>query len=82
MLLYSIVWHGIDDIIKSTDTRVLIIMLGNTDYLNITTTLNISMEYGVGNKKGLINITQLVTALGPSMCKKLIRLPCSDWMRL
>lgn len=45
-------------------------MIGNLNYLNRTTSLKVFMEYGVGNNKRRINVTQLVI-LGLSICKSL-----------
>lgn len=45
-------------------------MIGNLNYLNRTTSLKVSMEYGVRNNKRRISVTQLAI-LGLSMCKSL-----------
>lgn len=46
------------------------IMLGNMDHLS-SSSLNICMEYGTGNKKRHINISELYTQLGPSLSSSL-----------
>lgn len=57
-------------LIKSSDTDVLVIMLSNMDHLN-NDALKIFMEVGVGNNKRYINVSQLYTELGLSICKSL-----------
>ncbi|KAK5637859.1 hypothetical protein RI129_000142 [Pyrocoelia pectoralis] len=57
-------------LIKSCDTDVLIITLGNMDHLQCNS-LTIFMEYGNNNKRRLINISQLSTELGPKVCSSL-----------
>ncbi|KAH9640140.1 hypothetical protein HF086_002800 [Spodoptera exigua] len=57
-------------LLKSSDTDVLIIMLGNMDHLQ-SDDLNIFMEYGTGNSKRYINVTKLYMELGPSLCASL-----------
>ncbi|KAK9876448.1 hypothetical protein WA026_012761 [Henosepilachna vigintioctopunctata] len=57
-------------LIKSCDTDVLIIMLGNMDYLK-SESLNIYMEYGAANKRRILNVTQLHIELGPTVCASL-----------
>ncbi|CAK1581026.1 unnamed protein product [Parnassius mnemosyne] len=57
-------------LIKSCDTDVLIIMLGNMDHLK-SDNINIYMEYGAANKKRVINITQLYIELGTTLCTSL-----------
>ncbi|XP_053595716.1 uncharacterized protein LOC128667953 [Microplitis demolitor] len=57
-------------LLKTSDTDVLIIMLGNMDHLQ-SDELNIFMEYGTGNSKRNINVTKLHMELGPSLCTSL-----------
>ncbi|XP_047992980.1 uncharacterized protein LOC125231567 [Leguminivora glycinivorella] len=57
-------------LLKTSDTDVLIIMLGNIDHLQ-SDDLEIFMELGTGNSKRCINITKLHTKLGLSLCKSL-----------
>ncbi|CAG5085062.1 Protein of unknown function [Cotesia congregata] len=51
-------------LIKSCDTDVLVIMLGNMDHLECDS-LSIYMEYGNNNKKRILNLSQLSIELGP-----------------
>lgn len=51
-------------LLKTSDTDVLIIMLGNMNHLQ-SDDLDIFMEYGTGNSKRYINITKLHMELGP-----------------
>lgn len=57
-------------LLKTSDTDVLIIMLGNMDHLQ-SDELKIFMEYGTGNSKRYINVTKLHMELGPSLCTSL-----------
>lgn len=57
-------------LIKSCDTDILIIMLGNMENLKCDS-LNIYMEYGAANKKRTLNLTQLYIELGPTVCTSL-----------
>lgn len=57
-------------LLKTSDTDVLIIMLGNMDHLE-SDDLNIFMEYGTGNSKRYIHVTKLYMELGPNLCTSL-----------
>lgn len=57
-------------LIRSYDTDVLIIMLGNMDHLQ-SDNLKIFMQYGTGNAIRYINITNLYIELGQSLCASL-----------
>lgn len=59
-----------DILIKSSDTDILIIMLGNMDHLR-NKSLNIYMEYGTMNSKKWINISGLHMKLGSLLCQSL-----------
>ncbi|KAH0535058.1 hypothetical protein KQX54_012702 [Cotesia glomerata] len=65
-------------LIKSCDTDVLVIMLGNMDHLECDK-LSIFMEYGNNNKKRILNLSQLSIELGP---KILILLDLKNFVRL
>lgn len=57
-------------LIKTCDTDVLILLLGNMDHLH-NNNLKIYMEYGTNNCKKWINISEICTKLGPSICQSL-----------
>lgn len=57
---------------KSRDTDVLLIVLENMDHLD-SDHLNIFMEYGTGNKRRFINITQLYAKFGEAVCRSFPR---------
>ncbi|KAL4703623.1 hypothetical protein ACJJTC_007650 [Scirpophaga incertulas] len=59
-----------DVLIKTCDTDILILLLGNMDHLH-NNNLKIYMEYGTNNCKKSINISELYTKLGPSICQSL-----------
>lgn len=59
-----------DVLIKTCDTDILILMLENMDHLR-NNNLKIYMEYGTNNFKKWINISELYTKLGPSLCQSL-----------
>ncbi|KAK5644894.1 hypothetical protein RI129_006194 [Pyrocoelia pectoralis] len=56
--------------IKTPDTDILIVMLGNMDHLR-NNNLKIYMEYGTMHSKKWINISELQITLGPLLCQSL-----------
>ncbi|KAK5642435.1 hypothetical protein RI129_008602 [Pyrocoelia pectoralis] len=59
-----------DVLIKTSDTDILIVMLGNMDHLR-NNNLKIYMEYGTMHSKKWINISELQITLGPLLCQSL-----------
>lgn len=55
--------------IRCSDTDILIIMLGNMNF--IQSDLKISMHVGTGNYQRFINISNLYETLGPRLCSSL-----------
>lgn len=55
--------------IRCSDTDILIIMLGNMNF--IQRDLKISMHIGTGNSQRFIDITKLYETLGPGLCSSL-----------